>query len=759
MAKPGRPRKLPLVEEEPLEIIITKSRMIRLCGILLFIVCALIIYSIVANGGIVGEFMKDSLMYSFGLVVITILSLTSGIIGLQLLFTKKSFLDWVDILLGAVLLLATSTTLDFLPDNITAGGAVGATLRNLCVELFGTYGALLVIGFVTLGIISIFFLRHQMVRNWWNSILAGCAEFGNMLSRQKESLEQPEVLLEEITLLEEDEEPVVTKKVTINSATYGNESEKPKQESNKKITETPAFIPLSDTSLVDDYNPPSLKLLKTSSGKAGIEDTKARGEQIVRMLKNFDIDVTVEEIDVGPTVTRFAVKPKEGTRLQKIVGLQSNLELALASSIRIEAPIPGKSLVGIELANTTKATVGLGSMLADSQFQNAKKPLYFALGAGITGKHHFADLAKLPHLLVAGATGAGKSVTVHNIITSLLYRNGPKMLRFIMIDPKRVELTLYNNIPHLLTPVIKNPKQAIFALRWAVKEMERRYNLLEEYSVRDIGSYHSNIVEPAYKNIKDATDTQNLPERMAYIVVVIDEMADLMQSFPRELEAAIVRLAQMSRAVGIHLILSTQRPSVNVITGLIKANIPGRLALRVASQIDSRTIIDFAGAEKLLGAGDMLFIGQESGKGERLQAAYVSEDEVKDVVAMIKEENGEELDQIIIPTGNSEGGSEGFSGGNDSGGGDSDDDLYDEAKQIVIEAGKASTSYLQRRLKIGYSRAARLMDILENKGIISGQDGAKPRSVLNGRSNSNDDSSGMGPSASSFENNYADEEE
>jgi S-DNA-T family DNA segregation ATPase FtsK/SpoIIIE len=328
---------------------------------------------------------------------------------------------------------------------------------------------------------------------------------------------------------------------------------------------------------------------------------------------------------------------------------------------------------------------------------------------------------------VAGATGSGKSVAIHAIITSLLYRNGPNQLRFIMIDPKRVELTAYNGIPHLLTPVITDPKKSILSLKWAAKEMERRYNILEAEGVRDIESYHTTVLEPARKEKRS-----EMPETLPYIVIVIDELADIMQSYPRELEASIVRLAQMSRAVGIHLVLSTQRPSVNVITGLIKANVPTRLALQVASQIDSRTILDQGGAESLLGAGDMLYLSSDMQKPVRIQTAYISEGEVKKVVRHIKDNNAGDLSSIDM-------------GGVANGTGEAndvisltngledeeiDDDLYQAAKAAVEEAGRASTSYLQRKLRIGYSRAARLMDLLENKGVIGAADGAKPREVL-----------------------------
>jgi S-DNA-T family DNA segregation ATPase FtsK/SpoIIIE len=468
-----------------------------------------------------------------------------------------------------------------------------------------------------------------------------------------------------------------------------------------------------------------VSLLERDKGKPETGDIKANANIIKRTLQNFGILVEMDEVSIGPTVTRFALKPAEGVRLQKIVSLQNNLELALAAApVRIEAPIPGKSLVGIEVPNQKKAMVGLASLVGDDKFVNEKRPLYFALGRDIGGQVQYANLAKMPHLLIAGATGSGKSVSIHAIIASLLYRNGPAAMRFIMIDPKRVELTLYNPIPHLLTPVITDPKKAILSLKWAAKEMERRYNILESHAVRDISSYHENVVA---KWTADSGDVS--PDQMPYIIIVIDEIADIMQTYPRELEAAIVRLAQMSRAVGIHLILSTQRPSVNVITGLIKANVPARIALQVASQIDSRTILDGPGAENLLGAGDMLFQSADMPKPQRIQTAFISEQEVKEIAAYIKKHNEPALDDIAITSASNDIGPNAIFGavvGED----DVDDDMYDEAKRTVEEAGRASTSLLQRKLRVGYSRAARLMDILESKGIIGPQDGAKPREIL-----------------------------
>lgn len=469
---------------------------------------------------------------------------------------------------------------------------------------------------------------------------------------------------------------------------------------------------------VGKYKPPPLSLLQKNDEKAVTGDIKAHSNIIKRTLANFGIDVEMDEVTVGPTVTRFALKPAQGVRLSRITQLQNELRLALAApSIRIQAPIPGQSLVGIEVPNEKKAMVDLRSLLGSKDFRDNPKPLLAALGRSVSGKAEYANVAKMPHLLVAGATGSGKSVTVHTFITSLLYRNGPEDMRFIMIDPKRVELTLYNGIPHLLTPVITNPKKAILALKWAVSEMERRYDLLERCAVRDIDSYHKQFLG---EKAKEGA------EGMPYILVIIDELADIMSTYPRELESGIVRLAQMSRAVGIHLILSTQRPSVNVITGLIKANVPSRLALQVASQVDSRTILDNAGAEKLLGAGDMLWSSGEMAQPQRIQGAFISEDEVKSVSSYLKNQYKNELpDDINLVEGTASNNGI-FSTGID----EDKDELFAEAKKMVIEEKKASTSYIQRRLKIGYSRAARILDELEQAGVVGPGNGSKPRDIL-----------------------------
>lgn len=474
------------------------------------------------------------------------------------------------------------------------------------------------------------------------------------------------------------------------------------------------------------YEFPSLNLLESDSGRPTSGDIKANANIIKRTLQNFGIEVDMGEVFVGPTVTQYTLKPAQGVKLSKIVTLQNDLALALAAHpLRIEAPIPGKSLVGIEVPNKAVTLVRLRNLLDSDDFRRDGSLLNFVLGRDVAGTACYADIAKMPHLLIAGATGTGKSVAIHSIIISLLFRNSPETLKFILVDPKRVELSQYNGIPHLLTPVIMEGKKAMMALRWAIREMERRYQVFLAAGSRDIVSYNEKI---------KGGEEGILP----YILIIIDELADLMAAYGRDVEALIVRLAQMARATGIHLIVSTQRPSVEVITGLIKANITSRIAFQVASQVDSRTILDMSGAEKLLGNGDMLFMAGDVSKPRRLQGAYVSEKEVKKVVGFILERAGKYLESEIetrTETDIAEALSgEGISGdlpplNLDNYEEDVDDELYDEAKEVVIQAGKASASLLQRRLRVGYARAARLLDMMEERGLIGPVDGAKPREV------------------------------
>ncbi|MBI2676859.1 MAG: DNA translocase FtsK 4TM domain-containing protein [Candidatus Yanofskybacteria bacterium] len=509
------------------------------------------------------------------------------------------------------------------------------------------------------------------------------------------------------------------------------------KEESRKHEPAPKVVPVKK-SIVDEekefvlkmsksgnWTLPPLELLHTDTDQPRSGDINAHVNIIKRTLSNFNIEVEMGEVSIGPTVTQYTLRPAVGVKLSKITTLQPDLSLALAAHpIRVEAPIPGKSLVGIEVPNKKFALVGLRNLIDTDEFKKGNSVLPIGLGRDVAGFPVFASMEKMPHLLVAGATGTGKSVCINAVILSLLYKHSPNILKFIFIDPKRVELTAYNGIPHLVTPTIVDPKKAVNALKWAVREMEKRYELLSAAGARDVFSYNSKM-----SGKKDI-------EVMPFVVIVIDELADLMASHGRDIEGAIIRLAQMARAVGIHLIVSTQRPSVEVITGLIKANITSRIAFQVASGIDSRTILDSSGAEKLLGRGDMLFQAGDTAKPRRIQGAFVSEKEVKDVVKFIKmqaeqaaeegvEENGNlviEPDAVVADT---RGGS-----GEDMG-----DDMYFDAKDVVVQAGKASASLLQRRLRVGYARAARLLDLLEEKGVIGPGEGAKPREVFIARSN------------------------
>lgn len=678
-----------------------------------FVLFIIFILSPLEMAGGVGDKMYEILKVLFGLgyFLIPILSLLLSISFAKSI--KHSF--GTTRAIGAGLFFLSSLALLDLTFR-EQGGAVGQILHKPLVKLFDVYATSVILAAII--IISILVIFDAAIN--FSSILN--------LFRKKE-------------LDEEDEELDTKKEAKILSD--GQPVDLSKESYKDKIVPPPVPVQakkvgsdgvaeiniFKNSNIFKPYTPPPLSLLERDKGKPEVGDIKANANIIKRTLQNFGIIVEMDEISIGPSVTRYALKPAEGVKLSKILGLQNNLELALAAHpVRIEAPIPGKSLVGIEIPNMTKTTVGLASLLSQSDYADSEKPLMTALGKSITGASIFANLAKMPHLLIAGATGSGKSVTIHAIINSLLFRNSPENLKFIMIDPKRVELTLYNKIPHLLTPVITDAKKVIMSLKWAAKEMDRRYDILEKSKVRDIESYHKNILSPAVDKYKNNPDKEGLgPEIMPYIVIVIDELADIMQAYPRELESAIIRLAQMSRAVGIHLILSTQRPSVNVITGLIKANIPARIALQVASQFDSRTILDAAGAEKLLGAGDMLYLSGEMSKPIRLQSPYISESETKKVSEYLAQNSEGELPTDINFESDQTKNVIFEAGMDDS---DADDDLYEDAREVVVNTGKASTSYLQRKLRVGYARAARLIDILEEKGVIGPGDGAKPREVL-----------------------------
>ncbi len=479
----------------------------------------------------------------------------------------------------------------------------------------------------------------------------------------------------------------------------------------QKMTPSDQHTALTTTS-DPDWQFPSVNLLNQKQDKADAGDVEGNADIIKETFANFSINVDMEGANIGPRVTQYTLKPPAGVKLTKIAALDNNLSLDLAAqSIRIEAPIPGKKAIGIEVPNIKPATVRMASILTAAPWAEAKSSLSLAVGKDISGAPIVADLDKMPHLLVAGQTNSGKSVMINTILTSLLYRNSPSDLKLILVDPKHVELTPYDEIPHLITPVITEPEKCISALKWAVAEMERRYRTLAEARRRNIGEYNALKQE----------------EGMPFIVIVIDELADLMMMAARDVESLIVRIAQKARAVGIHLVIATQRPSVDVVTGLIKANVPARIAFTTNSQVDSRTIIDMAGAEKLLGMGDMLFMTADMPKPKRVQGALIEIDEVQKITDFLRMQRGPQYDDEVISQPVQIG-----KGGNvvDYGANDADDDMWRDAVQVVIEGRKASTSLLQRRLRVGYARAARLIETMEEQGIVGPADGSRPREVL-----------------------------
>lgn len=677
----------------------------------------LILVSLVSFGGAIGGagvggsvlWRAAYMTLGAGAIMIPVGLLTAGILIIRKRSIEASTREWLGSTLGILCLLGLISIAS--PEH---GGFVGSLVRFPFITLFDTVFGALILAVFSASSLIIFFDRTP---NLFPHFVAIWEKIKSLFTKKHQ-----EPLFDESMYTDSSEEDLENKKEVLSS----NPAKAESSSSATKDLGEDFNIPLPKRRPSLGYTPPPLSLLEKDRGKANVGDVKANANIIKRTLAEFGIEVEMDEITIGPTVTRYALKPAQGVKLARIVGLQNDLALSLAAHpIRIEAPIPGKSLVGIEIPNKTKATIGLASLLTDPAFSESHKSLLVALGRNISGKGTFESLAKMPHLLIAGTTGSGKSVTIHAIISSLLYRHGPDDLRFIFVDPKRVELTLYNGIPHLLTPVITEAKRAILSLKWAAGEMNRRYDILESESVRDIDSYHKKYEkEFARSNPDDST-----PDRMPYIVIIIDELADIMQAYPRELEAAIVRLAQMSRAVGIHLILSTQRPEVNIITGLIKANIPSRIALRVPTGIDSRTILDTVGAEKLLGQGDMLAMIGDS-QARRLQSAFITEEEVKSIVKYLKDVYRDDVRDTIEFSGVMTGEKSLFADGIADSDSDTDDALYEEARAIIIEAGKGSTSYLQRKLKVGYARAARLMDMLEERGVIGPADGAKPREVL-----------------------------
>ncbi len=687
-------------EEKKKDSLLTSWTKRWIKAILMFLVAIVIVLSFFDKAGSAGKIFINVSRFLVGQAVFTIpLFLFLG--GLIFLKSRKRGRNLAMVLAIIISLVGVAGILAAKDLTQMAGGWTGYFLAKLLVDLFGLlvaniiFGAILLIGlFIYLQFIWSEIPREKKAKE--PTFVTNRPESDNFKIKgvADEKQEKPVQVSSKISLFKKGNDDLESKEIRKTGAAAAKGS----------------------------YVLPPLDLLNKNELSPTSGNIKENSMIIKNTLENFGIPVEMAEVNVGPTVTQYAFKPAEGVKLSKITTLSNNLALALAAHpIRIEAPIPGKSLVGIEVPNKVRSIVTLRNLITHPNYNNENSPLTVALGRNVSGVPVFADITEGPHILVAGATGTGKTIFLNTLILSLLYKCTPDNLRMIMVDPKRVEFQNYNDIPHLLCPVIYDATKTINALQWLTREMERRFEVFSEVPARNLAAYNLN------KSI--VASGLQLP----YIVFIVDELADLMAAKGREIEAGVVRLAQMARATGIHLVLATQRPSVEVITGLIKANVPTRITFQVASQVDSRTVIDTSGAEKLLGAGDMLFSSSKSAKISRIQCPYISEKEVKRVVDFCAEQ-GKKIEEHQLVMAQSladsleksefagkEGGGETFFG--------EEDPLFEEVKKIVLETKKASASFLQRRLRVGYSRAARLIDMLENKGFVGPADGAKPREV------------------------------
>ena len=683
-------------EKKPLSFILPEKIKRLALSILMFLFGIIFVLSFFNKAGIAGKYIISFFTSLIGKTIF-FLPLIFVLMGFVFLYTRyKKFL--VALFIASILLvLGISGILDCLKPGTKYGGYFGYVGGPL-LKLFGFWvSEIIFFGLTLIGIII-----------FWQLLMP------ERILKKEEEVKREKSLVGRLV-----------KKVVRGVPSFKVKEVPESYQKKKEVTQKPPPPPLElktksiTVSKIGKYQLPPIELLEPDKGTPSVGDIRQNSAIIRKTLESFGIPVEMSEVNIGPTVTQYTLKPAEGIKLSKITTLSNDLALALASHpIRIEAPIPGKSLVGIEVPNKVRTLVRLRSLIQNPLFQQSGSILTFCLGRDVSGNPVYADLDKMPHLLVAGATGTGKTIFRNSLIISLLYRNSPEILRFILVDPKRVEFPIYDGLPHLnRVPVIFDAQKTVTILQELTKEMERRFEILAEAKARDISIYN----DQAYRN-----GISPLP----YIVLIIDELADLMAARGREVEAGIVRLAQMARAVGIHLVVATQRPSVEVITGLIKANITSRITFQVASQIDSRTVIDTAGAEKLLGLGDMLFISAEVVKPKRIQGAYVSDKEVKKVVNWIKSNFKGDISEDIL--------SENLEKALEASEPElkefafEEDPLYEDAKKIVIEARKASASLLQRKLRIGYARAARLIDMLEERGVVGPSRGAKPREVYLG---------------------------
>ena len=753
--------------------------------ILISILLAVLIYT---KSGYIGEKLSPILGGIMG-VIKYILPIGTFLIAIYMTYEDKDYL-FSKLIQYGVFLICIATVLSvfeilneqininndfstiikdgyFLGENNKGGGAIGTAIASPLIKMLGELGTIILcIGTALLLLIFIFGIRPaEIINEFMNNVRENREEKREAriskkqiedyeddekirketkrerrLREKEEERRQAEQLAEQITInlnndsLEEDKKLKKYNHDKDNLIPFnigGNKKQKEevqpdyidanlfKTEQETKEEKVKEVLQLEHTLTVEDehYEFPPIQLLSggdkkaNKGGKKTVTDTATK---LQKTLYSFGVSAKVENVSVGPAITRYELKPAEGVRVNKIANLADDIALNLAAeTIRIEAPIPGKQAVGIEVPNKENEIVHLREIIDCDEFKEHSSKLAFALGKDVAGKEVVADIAKMPHVLIAGSTGSGKSVCINTLIASIIYKAKPSEVKLVMVDPKVVELSVYNGIPHLLIPVVTDPKKAAGALAWAVQEMVNRYSLFAKKNVRDIKGYN------------EALDREGNTEKLPQIVIIIDELSDLMMVSPKDVEDAICRLAQMARAAGMHLVIATQRPSVDVITGIIKANIPSRISFAVSSQVDSRTILDMAGAEKLLGKGDMLFYPAGAPKPTRIQGAFISDKEVEKIVDFVKDNSNVTYNDDIIKQIESSGNSDKEQSEDD----DTDPFLMD-AIEVVVETGQASTSFIQRRFKVGYARAGRIIDQMEERGIISGFQGSKPREVL-----------------------------
>ena len=774
MAKRGRRKK--------------KTIDINVAVVILVIISVLLLVLIYTKSGYIGEHLSPMLGGIMGFIKY-IIPIGTFLIAIYMAHNEKEYM-YAKLIQYAVFLVCIATMLSVfqfssgnlsvgkefssvmksayeLGTNDIGGGVIGSAVAMPLINLLGTTGAvILVIGVAIVLFVFMFGVRPaEMISNFLDALdeRRELKKQAKVSRRELERQNRMKIEPEKVNIAVEEEPHKETRRerklrekeeakrkalelddqitINLNNDNISKVDEKPKkynhdkddlsylgeeklfkQEEEQKESKTKEVLQLEHAVTVEDkdYKFPPITLLsqgdpkEIKGGKKAVTETASK---LQKTLYSFGVSAKVENVSVGPAITRYELKPAEGVRVSKIANLADDIALNLAAeSIRIEAPIPGKQAVGIEIPNTENEVVHLRDIIASDAFQGHKSKLAFALGKDVAGKEVVTDIAKMPHVLIAGATGSGKSVCINTLIASIIYKAKPSEVKLLMVDPKVVELSVYNGIPHLLIPVVTDPKKAAGALAWAVQEMINRYNLFAKKGVRDIKGYNEAVEKEG--------ETGKLPQ----IVIIIDELSDLMMASPKEVEDSICRLAQMARAAGMHLVIATQRPSVDVITGVIKANIPSRISFAVSSQVDSRTILDMVGAEKLLGKGDMLFYPSGAPKPTRIQGAFVSDKEVEKLVEFLKSQ-GEVTysDEILEQIENSDKTDKELEEESDD---QTSDPLLMEAIETVVETQQASTSFIQRRFKVGYARAGRIIDQMEERGIISGYQGSKPREVL-----------------------------